>query len=158
MPNNPITNNSVRSDGSQETLSDYVRRIRTQKHLSCADVEKQSALFGKRIAGSYVNRIENDPTLNPTAVALKALANGLGVPVPELMARAFGIASYGERSSEELSLVTRFRELSRGRQEDVLKLVDLFYSEAGRFSREREPALYIANSNPVKKKGTDHAE
>ena len=140
MPDNPITNNSVRSDGSQETLSDYVRRIRNEKHLSCADVEKRSARLGKRIAGSYVNRIENDPKLNPTAVALQALANGLGVPVPELLARAFGIASYGGHSSEELSLITRFRELSRGRKEDVLKLVDLFYSEAGRFSREREPA------------------
>ena len=91
MPNNPITNNSVRSDGSQETLSDYVRRIRIEKRLSCKDIEKQSARFGKRIAGSYVNRIENNPKLNPTAVALKALANGLGVPVPELMARPLGL-------------------------------------------------------------------
>ena len=136
MPNNPITNNSVRSDGSQETLSDYVRRIRSEKRLSCADVSKESARFGKRIAGSYVNRIENDPTLNPTAVALKALANGLGVPIPELMARAFGLASFGGHSSEEFSLLTRFRELSPKRQVDVLKLVDLLYSE--------------------KKKGTDH--
>src|SRR4051794_1307347 len=112
-----------------ETFGDFIRRTRRQKNLSCADVSRQSARFGKRIAGSYINRIENDPTLNPTAVALQALANGLGVPVPELMARAFGIASYGERSSEELSLITRFRELSRGRKEDVLKIVDLFYSE-----------------------------
>ena len=130
MPNNPITNNSARSDVSQETLSAYVRRIRTEKRLSCADVSKQSARSGKRIAGSYVNRIENDPTLNPTAVALNSLANGLGVPVPELMARAFGIASYGECSSEELSLLTRYRELSRERKEAVLKLVDFFYSDS----------------------------
>jgi transcriptional regulator with XRE-family HTH domain len=119
MPNNPITNNSVRSDGSQETLSDYVRRIRTEKHLSCADVEKLSARFGKRIAGSYVSRIENEPTLRPTTDRLRALANGLGVPVPELLARVIGIASYGERSSEELGLLTRYRELSRERKEDV---------------------------------------
>jgi transcriptional regulator with XRE-family HTH domain len=119
MPNNPTT--------SQETLSDYVRRIRTEKHLSCADVERRSARFGKPITGSYVNRIENEPRLNPTAVALKALANGLDVPVPELMARAFGIASYGGHSSEELSLLTRFRELARERKEVVLKLVDFFY-------------------------------
>ena len=133
MPDNPITNNSVRSDESLETLSDYVRRIRNEKRLSCKDIEKQSARFGKRIAGSYVNRIENNPKLNPTAVALKALANGLGVPVPELMARAFGIASYGERSSEELRLVTRYRELSRERKEDVLKIADLFYSESNSY-------------------------
>lgn len=130
MPNNPITNNSVRSAGSQETLSDFVRRIRNEKRLSCADVSRQSARSGKRIAGSYVNRIENDPTLRPTADRLRALANGLGVPVPELIARAFGIASYGERSSEELRLLTRYRELSHKRKEDVLKLVDLYYSES----------------------------
>jgi transcriptional regulator with XRE-family HTH domain len=148
MPDNPITNNSVRSDVSQETFSDFVRRIRTEKRLSCADVSKQSARFGKRIAGSYVNRIENDPTLNPTAVALQALANGLGVPVPELMARAFGIASYGERSSEELSLITRYRELSRERKEDVLKLVDLYYSERADSRYEREPTHTQPIPNP----------
>jgi len=136
MPNNPITNNSARSVESQETLSDYVRRIRNEKRLSCKDIEKQSARFGKRIAGSYVNRIENDPKLHPTAVALQSLANGLGVPVPELMARAFGLASFGGYSSEEFSLLTRYRELSPERQEDLLKLVDLYYSE--------------------KEKGTDH--
>src|SRR6185369_111359 len=129
MPNNPITNNSARSVESQETLSDYVRRIRNEKRLSCKDIEKQSARFGKRIAGSYVNRIENDPKLHPTAVALQSLANGLGVPVPELMARAFGLASFGGYSSEEFSLLTRYRELSPERQEDLLKLVDLYYSE-----------------------------
>lgn len=140
MPNNPITPSEV--DGSQETLSDFVRRIRRQKHLSCADVSRQSARYGKRIAGSYVNRIENDPTLNPTAVALKALANGLGVPVFELMERAFGIASYGERSTDELRLMTRFRELSGERKDDVLKLVDLWYSERADSRCEREPALH----------------
>jgi len=148
MPGNPITNNSVRSDGTQESLGDYVRRIRTGKNMSCADVEKQSARRGKRIAGSYVNRIENDPRVRPTADRLRALANGLGVPVPELLARAFGIASFGERSSEELCLITRYRDLSRERKEDVLKLVDLFYSEAGRFSREREPTLTQSIPNP----------
>ena len=130
MPNNPNTNDASEVDVSQETLGNFVRRIRREKRLSCADVSKQSARSGKRIAGSYVNRIENDPTLRPTADRLRALANGLGVPVPELMARAFGIASYGEHSSEELSLLTRYRELSRGRKDDVLKIADLFYSES----------------------------
>ena len=133
MPNNPNTNRACGVEGSQETLGDFVRRIRKEKRLSCADVSRQSARFGKRIAGSYVNRIENDPTLRPTADRLRALANGLGVPVPELMARAFGIASYGERSSEELRLVTRYRELSRERKEDVLKIADLFYSESNSY-------------------------
>jgi transcriptional regulator with XRE-family HTH domain len=152
MLNNPITNNFVRNDVSQETLSDFVRRIRTEKRLSCADVSKQSARFGKRIAGSYVNRIENDPTLNPTAVALNALANGLGVPVPELMAHAFVIASYGERSSEELSLITRYRELSPERKEDVLNIVDLLYSKRADSRDTREPAHTQSTLNLIKRK------
>jgi transcriptional regulator with XRE-family HTH domain len=137
MPNNPNT--------SQETLSDYVRRIRNEKRLSCKDIEKRSARFGKRIAGSYVNRIENDPKLNPTAVALKALANGLGVPVPELMARAFGVAFYGERSSEELSLIARFRELPPEQQHNVLNIVDMLHSKRAD-SRANENRPYTVNS------------
>ena len=143
MPNNPNIASEV--DVSQETLSDFVRRIRTEKRLSCADVSKQSARFGNRIAASYINRLENHSELKPTADRLRALANGLGVPVPELMARALGIASYGERSSEELSLLTRYRELSRERKEDVLKLLDLWYSERAD-SRANENQPYTVNS------------
>ena len=76
-----------------ENFGDFIRRVRRQKNLSCADVSRQSARFGKRIAGSYVNRIENDPTRRATADRLKALAHGLGVPVEELFARAVGLAS-----------------------------------------------------------------
>jgi hypothetical protein len=61
------------------------------------------------------------------------------------MARAFGIASYGERSGEELSLLTRFRELSGERKDDVLKLVDLWYSERAD-SRANENQPYTVNS------------
>ena len=136
----------------RESLGAFVRRIRTEKNLSCADVEKRSARFGKRIAGSYVNRIENDPRVRPTADRIRALANGLGVPVPELLARAFGIASFGERSSEELCLITRYRDLSRERKEDVLKLVDLYYSERADSRDTREPAHTQPTLNLIKRK------
>jgi len=145
MPNNPTTNNACGVEASQETLSDFVRRIRKEKRLSCADVSKQSARFGKRIAASYVNRLENNLTRTPSADRLMALAKGLGVPVPELMARALGIVSYGERSSDELYLIARFRELSRKRKDDFLKLVDLLYSERAD-SRANENRPYIVNS------------
>ena len=63
----------------RETLGAFVRRIRTEKNLSCADVSKRSARQPqRRIAASYVNRIENDSKLCPTANRLKALADGLG--------------------------------------------------------------------------------
>ena len=133
MPNNPNTASEV--DVSQETLGGFVRRIRKEKRLSCANVSRQSARFGKRISGSYINRIENYPTHKPTADRLKALANGLGVPVSEVMARASGDPFYKGMSDDELHLMTTFRELSRERKDAVLKLLEFFYSE---------------------KKGTDH--
>jgi len=109
-----------------ERLGDFVRRTRIQKGLSLADVSKQSALFGPRISASYVNRIETDPTRNPTAASLKALAHGLGIPVPELFEHAIRPMSRDE--ADELALVTRFNELSPRRQSDVLALIQVLQS------------------------------
>jgi transcriptional regulator with XRE-family HTH domain len=111
-----------------EPFGDYVRRIRTAKRLSCADVERRSARFGKPIAGSYVNRIENDPRLNPSVDRLKALAYGLDVPVDEVLAQAIQIAPL-KKSPDELRLLARFRELSQQRRMDVLMITDLWYSK-----------------------------
>jgi transcriptional regulator with XRE-family HTH domain len=69
-------------DTIQESLGEYVRRIRNQNHLSLADVSDQSARFGRRIAPSYINRIENDFTGKVTADRLNALANALAFPRP----------------------------------------------------------------------------
>ena len=107
-------------------LGDYVRRIRTQKNMSLGDVSRQSALFGKRISGSYIGRIENNPRLQPTVDRLKALANGLGVPPQELFAHAIGMAP---NAIEDLSLLTKFRELSPERKTDVIDIVDMLYSK-----------------------------
>jgi transcriptional regulator with XRE-family HTH domain len=110
-----------------ETLGDFVRRVRWEKNLSLESVSQRSARFGPRIAASYINRIENDPTRRATADRLKALAHGLGVPVEELFARAVGLATPGD-NSDELRLLTRFRRLSPERKADVLKIVDMWYS------------------------------
>jgi len=112
-----------------ETLGDFVRRIRKEKNLSLADVSEQSARFGQRITISYINRIENDPKRRVTADRLTALANGLGVPVGELVARVAGPVTSKGKSNDELHLVTRFRELSPQRKVDVLRIVDMWYSE-----------------------------
>ena len=112
-----------------ESLGDFVRRIRREKSLSCADVSKRSARKGqRRIAGSYINRIENHPNLSPTADRLKALAHGIGVPAEELFARVAGYAPEGE-TPEEMELLARFKELSPERRDDVLRLVDLWYQK-----------------------------
>jgi transcriptional regulator with XRE-family HTH domain len=111
-----------------EMLGDFVRRIRKEKNLSLSDVSKQSARFGARIAASYVCRIENEPKRRPSPDRLAALANGLGVPVEELLPRAIGIVPFGD-SNDELELLTRFRKLSPERKADVLNIVDMWYSQ-----------------------------
>ena len=113
----------------RESLGDFVRRIRREKNLSCADVSRRSGRKGqRRIAGSYVNSIENNLKLGPTADRPTALADGLGIPAEELFARVAGFAPEGE-SSEEIELLARFRELSPERRDDILKILDLRYQK-----------------------------
>jgi len=110
-----------------EHLGDFVRRIRNEKRLSLADVSKQSALFGPRISASYISRIETDPKSNPSQASLKSLALGIGIPVPELLAHAIKPMSRDE--SDQLALLTRYRELSPKRKSDVWMLIELLSRE-----------------------------
>jgi transcriptional regulator with XRE-family HTH domain len=114
---------------SPETLGDFISRIRKEKKLTLADVSKQSTRFGKPITASYINLLENDPKRKVTADRLAALANGLGVPAQELFARAAGLVPASGTASDELYLLTRFRELSPERKADVLRIVDMWYSQ-----------------------------
>lgn len=113
---------------SPEPLGDFISRIRNAKGLSCTDVSQQSARFGEPISASYVNRIENKRIKDPSPDRLRALAHGLGIPAEDVLARAAGLVASGDQS-EELRLVTRFRELSPDRRVDVLNIVDMFHSE-----------------------------
>ena len=107
-----------------ECLGEFVRRIRDGKGLSLSDVSKQSALSGSTISASYINRIERNPKVKVTADKLKALAHGLGIPVEEMLAHAVREMSRDE--ADELSLLTRYRELSPERKSDVWDLIELF--------------------------------
>lgn len=110
----------------QETFGDFIRRIRTERNLSCADVSKRSTRKGqRRIAGSYVNRIENNPKLRVTTDRLKALADGLDVPADELLARSVGLIQ-GDEDAAEVRLLARFRDLSPERKADILQLLELW--------------------------------
>jgi transcriptional regulator with XRE-family HTH domain len=113
-----------------ETLGDFVRRVRWEKNLSLEAVSQRSARFGPRIAGSYINRIENDPIRRPTVHRLRALAHGLDIPVEELLARAAGLVSSDSDSNDTFRLVARFRALSPQRKADVLQIIDLWYSQS----------------------------
>ena len=112
---------------SPTRLGDFVLRIRTEKNLSCADVSKRSVRFGRPIAGSYISRIERDPNLRPTADRLAALAVGLGVPVDELLAHA--VRKIRPPEADELSFLTRFRELSAQRKGDLSNIIELWRKE-----------------------------
>ena len=110
-----------------ERLGDFIRRVRRQKNLSCADVSKQSVRKGeRRIAASYINRIENNPKLRVTTDRLKALADGLDVPVDELFARSVGLIQ-GDEDAAEVRLLARFRNLSPERKADILQLLELWH-------------------------------
>lgn len=118
----------------RETLAEFVGRIRREKGLSCADVERQSARGGQKIAASYVNRIENGLKNRPTADRLQALARGLGIPVDELWARASGSAPSDVGEVEERRLVTMFRELPRDRRRDLLNILESLHRDHRRSS------------------------
>ena len=125
---------------SPEPIGDFIRRMRNEKGLSLTDVAKQSARFGKPITASYVNRIENNPELKPSADRLRALAHGLDVPVEDLLMRAAGGVATGVKADEH-HLVTRFRELSPERRVDVLNMVDMWHSkESSRRAPRRRSA------------------
>jgi len=110
-----------------ERFSSFIRRIRNEKRLSLVDVSKRSALFGMHISGSDINRIERNPKLNPSAYSLKALALGLGVPVDEVLTRAIRPLTPDE--ADQLSFITRYRELSSESQSLVADLIEHWHSQ-----------------------------
>jgi transcriptional regulator with XRE-family HTH domain len=73
----------------RETLADYVRRLRSVKRLSLAEV---SQLAGGQITRSHISRIENGELTNVGLDKLRALAKGLNVSEEEITSVAFGKA------------------------------------------------------------------
>jgi len=71
-----------------ETLSQYVRRILEEKHLTMTDVEQRSE---KGIADAYVANIVKGLAANPSVDKLKALAVGLGEPEDDVFKVARGL-------------------------------------------------------------------
>lgn len=76
-----------------KSLGQYVKRIMEEQHLTMNDVERRS---GGGITDAYVGNIINGKVKSPSAVKLKALADGLGVPVLDL----FRIAAEIEEGPE----------------------------------------------------------
>lgn len=123
---------------SKETLAEFVMRTRNERGMSCADVERQSARYGKKIAASYVNRIENGLKVRPTADRLQALARGLGVPLDELWAYATGQTPGSSDKAEEQRLVMMFRDLPDEKRADFLRMMEALHGSPG--TRKRKTA------------------
>jgi len=62
-----------------ETLGQFIKRIRMEKGLSQADLEKKVGL-----PATYVSKLENDNFKSIKEKTLESLAEGLGVAVTEL--------------------------------------------------------------------------
>lgn len=125
------------TSNSPETLGDFVRRVRKDKNLTLRQVSDRSARFGKRISAGYINHIENDPQRRVTADRLKALADGLGVPVHELLARIMRIIdTIPDYDPDEIRLLAQFKDLSPERRSDVLKIIEVLHLNQNRLIRE----------------------
>lgn len=110
-------------DSSQpEKLPDYIRRIRAEKGLSTADVEKKS---GFTVTDGYVSHIENGRVKNVSPEKLRALSKGLGVSEDEIFAVARGAKTVGDMPLDEVRMLQLYRELPPERKDDVLAHLEL---------------------------------
>jgi transcriptional regulator with XRE-family HTH domain len=110
-----------------EPLADYVKRIRQEKQMSLADVERNSRRHGQGISNGYVSQIENGQMTNPSLDALIGLARGLGVSEDELFAVARGVNRVGELPLDEVRVLEFYRALPPNTKDDVLAHLELAY-------------------------------
>jgi transcriptional regulator with XRE-family HTH domain len=86
--------------GPLETLSEYVKRVMTEKRLTLREVAR---LSGGRITQGYVGGIVQGLHTNPSVEKLKALAAGLGVDENEAFRVARGLEAKLPSTTEELN-------------------------------------------------------
>lgn len=143
MQNGDIENNkvSVVNKKRDESLSDFVRRVRNEKGYSLDKVQQLSL---NSINASYVSRIENGQVLQEsiTAKKLRALAKGLGVPEEEIFAVARGKTLNTEEAftGEFGVLFKAFHDLSPTDQAEVMATVRMLAAEVERRRPRKQPS------------------
>jgi transcriptional regulator with XRE-family HTH domain len=121
-----------------ETLSDYVRLKLIENDLTTRDVQERSASGGEKITQSYVSQVVSGTAKNLTLTKLRALARGLGVPIEEVISRA-----YGETYQDDLAFAEsrfadvyyKFEELSAEHKRHVIYLLDILDREIERLRK-----------------------
>lgn len=119
-----------------ETLAEFVRRVRNSKSFSLQDVEHNSGRRGEKIASSYVYRIENGLSRNPSKDKLISLARGLEEPEEVVFAIARGRMPANKQDGRELQLLAHFRELPDSYKEDLMKIARMLNAEHGAKTEE----------------------
>jgi transcriptional regulator with XRE-family HTH domain len=126
----------------RETLSDYVRLKLIENNLTTREVQERSVSAGEKITQSYVSQIVSGTAKNLTLSKLRALARGLGVPIEEVISRA-----YGETYQDDLAFAEsrfadvyyKFEELRDEHKQHVIYLLDILDREIERL-RKKERA------------------
>lgn len=105
---------------SNETLAQFVRRIREKNSWSLSDVARQS---GDAISTGYISMIENERVASPSNSKLKALADGLKINVEIL--RDLSMEIENDLTPNEGVLIASFRQMDKRAQSDCLQVLQM---------------------------------
>lgn len=123
----------------EETLSSYVRLKLIEKDLTTRDVQERSAAGGEKITQSYVSQIVSGTAKNLTLTKLRALARGLGVPIEEVISRAYGRTYQDDQEfaqSRFAELYYKFKELNDENKQSILYLLEVLAHEVERLRKK----------------------
>lgn len=127
------------NEKQRESLAELVRRLRSEKNLSLTDVERNAKRAGYEIAGSYVNRIENEVADSEglTVKKLQALAAGLEYSEDKLFAVARG-KSPDDPSVEHAEIAAMYDDIPPLCRQDVRDLLGVLQRNHSISARRRQ--------------------
>jgi transcriptional regulator with XRE-family HTH domain len=141
-----MVNFALMKGSGQETLAEFVLRVRRDKRLSLNDVAERG-----KISNAYVSKIENGLSIKPSLPRLRALAKGLEVDPEELIAVANG-KPLDEASKLKIrfsSLLDHIEQLKPSDKEFVLRGLEALDAQVLKTIEEynRAPALFGIDGN-----------
>lgn len=146
---------SVVADMVSEPLALFVKRIRQEKKMSLADVERNSRRTGPGISNGYVSQIENGLMTNPSIDALRGLAQGLGISEDLIFAIARG-KSPEDPDVVHARLIGMYEDIPPQCQKDVMDLLEVLqrnHSISARRARRQPRRHDIAAAAGVNTQG-----